>query len=110
MAQVQHRARASLDGAREPLPGPFPTLIEWHVRQVAGTRDSALGWPAQDGGQMTAVLDAWRSAERSLAMHLESGPERDRLRFQVACLRAKYHCLFEATPDASTDCALRPTD
>jgi hypothetical protein len=59
---------------------------------------------------MTAVLDAWRSAERCLAMHLESGPERDRLRVQVTCLRTKYHLLFETTSRTTTDWARRPTD
>ncbi len=109
MAQVQHRVRSSVGSEREPLPGPFPTLIE-HVRRVVGTRELASGWPAQDGGQMTAVLAAWRSAERSLAMHLESGPERDRLRVQVTHMRARYHLLFEATLGATTDPAPRRTD
>ena len=59
---------------------------------------------------MTAVLDAWRSAERSLTSRLESGSERDRLRLQVVHLRAKYHSLFEAVSDAPADYARRPTD
>jgi len=110
MAQVQHRARSALDTGPRPFPSPWTSILEWQVSRVAVARESGAGWSAEHRDQMTAVLDAWRSAEHSLTSHLESGPERDRLRLQVAHLRAKYHCLFEAASDAPAGPSRRPTD
>lgn len=109
MAEVQHR-HLTMDAARRPLRASNSTINEWQVSRVAVAPDAGPAVRDGSGREMTAVLDAWRSALRSLAMHLESGPERDRLMVQVTHLRAKYHCLFEAALDAHAYSARRRSD
>ena len=91
MAQSQHQ------------PGPAP-LIRHSLREsssayldwLAVDRKLAPSSSGRQNGDIAAVLNAWRLAERSLALHLEAGPEREEIKAEVTGLRAEYQRLFKA--------------
>ena len=92
MAQSQHQPGSALRNWRGQLPDSSGEHLEW----VAVDRKLAPGWSSQRDGDIPAVLEAWRMAERSLALQLEAGPEREELTAQVNVLRAEYQRLFKA--------------
>jgi hypothetical protein len=79
--------------------GSYAAIIHWQIADAASNTGSFLESLVLSG-DITAVLAAWRSAERCLSDHLEVGPERARLKLQITHLRARYHHLFDAAADA----------
>ena len=51
--------------------------------------------PTASRSQVVSVLAEWRAAERSLAQHLEVGPERRAIQELIRQLRQRYHQLVD---------------
>jgi len=95
MAQSHHGVNQVSPDVRHAFDSSYSAIIEWHVTGTAFQTGSAVE-RLFVRPEMAAVLAAWRAAERSLGNHLETGPERARLKLQLVHLRTKYHQLFEA--------------
>ena len=92
MAQSQHQPGSASLMRHSRLPESSSAYLDW----LAVDRKLAPSSSGRGNGDIPAVLNAWRLAERSLALHLEAGPEQDELQKQVNVLRAEYQRMFKA--------------